>query len=169
MKCGQIDIPYEEGQDPSIYSSTRGHKINHSFGASSAYLSNYDSARFGIVSSITSRFGITIPEGTELFIHYGYTYSGGPRWYKKLFKNFLWGIEGSDETKLNKYKDCHFADGSIMDSDECNKYLHNVKNTLVPSFGLTPESDMENVKVISLLDRLLKKHQEYCGAPMKRI
>jgi hypothetical protein len=187
MKCGQLDIPYEEGQDPSIFSSTRGHKINHSFGASSAHLTFYDSARFGIVSSITSRFGVTIPKGTELFIHYGYNYSGGPRWYKKLFEDFL--EESSETSAVNKFKDCHYADGTNMDTDQCNNYLHTVKNHLAQSFGLTPGSEITSkiweavrlesstsyptstsgIKSLALLDSLLKKHQEYVSGWMKRI
>ena len=168
MSCGQLDIPYEQGQDPSIYSSTRGHKINHSFGNSNAHLSFYDSARFGIVSSITSRVGITIPKDVELLIHYGYSYSGGPRWYKRLFKDFLWDNEASEKIEQNKFKDCHFADGSDMDSTQCNNYLHKIKNNLIRSYGIAPESDMDDVKIISVLDNLLTKHQSYTSKSMKR-
>ena len=66
-KCGHMDIPYEAGQDTTIYNSTRGHKINHSFGGSNTCLHFHDSARFGIVNSIISSGGVTIPKGTELF------------------------------------------------------------------------------------------------------
>ena len=90
MPCGMtIDIPLEMGQDPTKYSGTRGHKLNHSFANMNTKLTFYDSARFGIVSSIISRDGITIPKGAELFAHYGYSYHLGPRWYKKLFKDFV--------------------------------------------------------------------------------
>ena len=86
-----------------------------------------------------------------------------------MFNDFLWGIEASEKAPVNNFKDCHFSDGTSMDSDQCNNYLRNIKNNLVQSFGLTPETDMEDVKTVKLLDRLLKTHQEYASHSMKRV
>ena len=157
-KCGHMNIPYEAGQDTTIYNSTRGHKINHSFGGSNTCLYFHDSARFGIVNSIISSGGVTIPKGTELFCHYAYFYSNGPRWYRKMFKDFLQGVYASKNATVNRSKDCHFADGTSMDADQCNIYEDNIKNKLVQPTGITPESDVEDVKFISLLDGLIIDH-----------
>ena len=93
MPCNtMIDIPLEFGQSSSKYKSTRGHKLNHSFSRFNTKLTFYDSARFGITSAMITRNAI-IPNGEELFAHYGYSYSNGPRWYKNSFKNFIFQNE----------------------------------------------------------------------------
>jgi histone-lysine N-methyltransferase SETD7 len=158
MKCGMtLDIPFKVGQDPSKYRSTRGHKINHCFSNMNAFLTHYDSARFGIISVIMSRYGITIPKGEELFVHYGYPYSRGPAWYKELYKDFLFGKKPSKGFRQNKVKDCYLGDGTKMDVDHCVNYLNEIKNKILSSTNITSATDASNER----LDSILKLHKKF--------
>ena len=158
LNCGMtLDIPFEAGQDPSKYRSTRGHKINHCFSNMNAFLTSYDSARFGIISAISSRYGITIPKEEELFVHYGYDYSGGPTWYKELFKDFLFGKEPSKRVRQNKVKDCYLSDNTKMDVDNCANYLNDIKNKIISSTNITSVTDASNKR----LDSILKLHKSF--------
>jgi hypothetical protein len=151
-KCDHMDIPYEAGQNTSVYNSTRGHKINHSFVGKNTCLTFHDSARFGIVNSIISRVNLTITKGTELLNHYGYAYSSGPRWYKKLFKDFLRGVYASEKTIANRFKDYHFADGTSMEYSQFNiLHLEDILDRL-------PRYDLEDIRTILLLYGLIKDH-----------
>ena len=167
MKCGKIlDIPIEEGQDSAKYNSTRGHKLNHSFHSVNTQLSYYDSARFGITISIISREGLTIEKGAELFHHYGYGYSAGPRWYKTLFKAFMSEKKKTSEGDIkHTLKDCHFMDGTKMSSLECENYLYDLKNHLLQAFGLTLGSEATD----DMLNTIIKKHQHLANQPMQRL
>ena len=86
-----LDISYDAGQNTEIFRSTKGHKINHSFSRMNSQLFLYDSARFGIVSAMITRKGMIIPQGEEIFTHYGYKYSevNWARWYQDDFKTFV--------------------------------------------------------------------------------
>ena len=166
MKCGMVlDIPLEDGQDSSKYRSTKGHKINHSFAHSNAYLVFYDSARFGIVSSIMSRPGVTIANCSELFINYGYTYAHGPKWYKKLFMDFLFKEEAPRASKNGNLKDCHYEDGTPMDSEKCENYLLSVKNQYLRKHGITEDKKVKNEEIFNMI---LKSHQNVAQLPMKK-
>ena len=158
-----MDISLEEGQDPSKYRSTRGHKLNHSFSRMNAQLSSYDSARFGIVGSIVTRTGIIVPKGAELFLHYGYLYSTGPRWYKKLFQQFLFGKDKSDNERKVNNRTCFFTNGTNDNDDRCDDYLHHIKNNLLLNAGVTSEKEASN----KILDTIIKTHQDLASSPIK--
>ena len=151
MSCGTLDIPLELGQDSIKYQSTRGHKINHSFGHSIAHLRSYDSARYGITSAIMSRPGMTIKKDSELFINYGYTYTTGPRWYKKLFKDFLFKEEAAKESSKGSLKDCHFKDGSPMTSEQCENYLLSVKDRYLKIHKISQDTQIKNEEILNLI------------------
>ena len=86
LLCNEyLEIPSEVGQKKSKYRSTRGHKINHSFTQQNARYILYDSAQFGIVMAISTLNKKRILKGEEIFVHYGYTYSDGPKWYQESF------------------------------------------------------------------------------------
>ena len=86
LLCNEhLEIPSDVGQRKSKYRSTRGHKINHSFTRQNARYILYDSAQFGIVMAISTLNTKSISKGEEIFVHYGYTYSDGPKWYQESF------------------------------------------------------------------------------------
>ena len=90
LRCNEfLEIPSEIGQSKSKYCSTWGHKINHCFTRQNSEILLYDSAQFGVVSAIKTRTKFRIAKGQEIFSHYGYSYSGGPKWYKDSFRNIL--------------------------------------------------------------------------------
>ena len=152
-RCGIGEIN-EEGQESSKYRSTRGHKINHSFARLNTRLSYYDSARFGIVMSIVSREGINIPKDAELLTHYGYDYSTGPRWYKKLFHDFLFGKENSATIYRGRVKSCYFVDDMSDNSHRCENYLRDIKNQLLLNANITSDKDVSNEQLDSILRQL---------------
>ena len=78
----------------------------------------YDSARFGIVNAIATRQGKAIPKGDELFLHYGYSYSAGPRWYKKVFRDFIFARETSDTGRGCRVNDDMICDPVALNKDE---------------------------------------------------
>ena len=165
MKCGMtLDIPLQSGQDSTMYRSTRGHKINHSFAHSNAHLTSCDSARYGIVSCIMSRPGITIAKGSELFITYGYGYTSGPKWYKKLFTDFLYREEPSRKSTKGSLKDCHFKDGSPMDSEQCDNYLTVVKNRYLKVHNVSEDKKVNE----EIYNMILKSHQAVGQRPMQK-
>ena len=90
LHCNQlVEIPSRIGQTKSRYHSSLGHKINHCFTRQNSYLQVYDSAQFGVVMAIKTIKNISISKGQEIFTHYGYSYSAGPKWYRDAFINFL--------------------------------------------------------------------------------
>ena len=86
----------------SRYRSTWGHKINHCFARQNSQLVHYDSAQFGVIMAINTLDNISISKGQEIFLHYGYSYSAGPKWYKDSFINILkQQIESGNEEDIH--------------------------------------------------------------------
>ena len=162
MPCNtMIDIPLEFGQSSSKYKSTRGHKLNHSFSRFNTKLTFYDSARFGITSAMITRNAM-IPKGEELFAHYGYSYSKGPRWYKNAFKEFL--LQNEKAEKENKEKLVEEVKQFNMSNftKKIVSYQHKLLNkalSLVDISSIVDASDL-------VLENLLKTHASYSLKPI---
>ncbi len=94
--CDQVvDIPPEYG-DTSKFRSTLGHKTNHKFVDTNVAFSHTDSARFGMIASMTTTRDIKKDE--EFFLHYGYGIGpGAPRWYMAQYEQLI-----KDRPELDK-------------------------------------------------------------------
>ena len=102
LPCNEyIQIPTEVGLMKSKYRSTWGHKVNHCFTRQNSQLVHYDSAQFGVVLAIKTLNTASISKGQEIFLHYGYTYSEGPKWYKDSFRNYLMHRNASDNEEAH--------------------------------------------------------------------
>ena len=138
LRCDEfLEIPSEIGQTKSKYRSSWGHKINHCFARQNSRLQLYDSARFGVVMGIKVLNEISILKGQELFLHYGYSYSAGPKWYKDSFHNFLMEPIGA-----GRNLDLHWQQ---------------IRNNLFSEANITKVADAS----IQVLDNLLKQYQDY--------
>ncbi len=82
-----VDLPPAYG-DTSKFRSTLGHKTNHKFVDTNVRFSHTDTARFGLIASMTTTRDVEA--GEELFLHYGYPISlGAPRWYLKQYQELI--------------------------------------------------------------------------------
>ena len=151
-----LDIQLEDGQSTSKYRSTRGHKLNHSFSRMNSRLTFYDSARFGIISAIETRQAV-IPQGEEIFVHYGYSYANGPLWYKNLFNEFLQENDHIENRKdENSYDDVlntsmsNFTQNTILTQ-------HELLRKAMSSLELSTTKELDAFT----LNNLMKKHMLY--------
>lgn len=162
MPCNNmIDIPLEFGQSSSKYKSTRGHKLNHSFSRFNTKLTFYDSARFGITSAMITRNAI-IPKGEELFAHYGYSYSKGPRWYKNAFKNFLLQNEKAVKETYEKLKEEVKHSHMSNFAKKIVSYQHKLLNKALSLVDISFIADASDL----VLENLLKTHASYSLKPI---
>ena len=129
LHCNEfLEIPSYMGQLKSQYRSTWGHKINHCFKRQNSRLQFYDSAQFGVVMAIKTLDNISISKGQEIFLHYGYSYSAGPKWYKDSFINILkQQIESGNEedTRWKKIKNNAFSETNVTTVTDASNAILN--------------------------------------------
>ena len=84
-RCGyKIDIP-PTFKSTSAFQGTLGHKVNHKFNPNSVYI-HYDTPRFGIILAVKTQ--TKVMKDQEYFADYGYQFKVGPRWYRRLFRQY---------------------------------------------------------------------------------
>eukprot|EP00095_Tigriopus_kingsejongensis_P003382 maker-scaffold153_size302544-snap-gene-2.26 protein:Tk03382 transcript:maker-scaffold153_size302544-snap-gene-2.26-mRNA-1 annotation:"hypothetical protein BRAFLDRAFT_120570" len=79
-----IDIP-PEFESTEQYQATLGHKVNHKFVPTTAYM-YIDSARFGMVNALITTQDIK--KNDEYFANYGYGIKLDLPWFQELYKKF---------------------------------------------------------------------------------
>ena len=135
LGCNEyLEIPSDIGQRKSKYRSTWGHKINHCFTRQNSQLVHYDSAQFGVVVAIRTLNKVSIPKGKEIFVHYGYSYSDGPKWYKDSFKRALKEQSVDDDSDWQQIRDIILSKANVTTIDDASSMV---------------------------LDKLLKQHQRF--------
>ena len=138
LPCNEYtQMPTDIGQMKSKYRSTWGHKINHCFTRQNSLLVHYDSAQFGVVLAIMTLNMVNIAKGQEIFLHYGYTYSEGPKWYKDSFRNYL----------------MHRNDTG----NEESHHLQQIRKTVFFKANITTVDDASNV----VLSKLLNQYRDF--------
>ena len=139
LHCNEfLEIPSYTGQLKSQYRSTWGHKINHCFKRQNSRLQFYDSAQFGVVMAIKTLDNISISKGQEIFLHYGYSYSAGPKWYKDSFINILkqqmeYGTQ--EDTHWEKMRNNVFSEANVSTVTDSSNAILNKLLTLYRNFA----------------------------------
>ena len=103
-------------------------------------LSNFDQrnpAQFGVVLAIRTLNTASISKGQEIFLHYGYTYSEGPKWYKDSFRNYLMHRNETDNEEAH--------------------HLQQIRKTVFFEANITTVDDASNM----VLDKLLNRYRDF--------
>ena len=80
---------------------------------------------------------ISILKGQEFFLHYGYSYSLGPKWYKDSFNNFLRELTGAGRNDDPRWQQ--------------------IRKRVFSEENITKVADAS----IPVLDKLLKQYRDY--------
>ena len=137
LRCSEfLQIPGDIGQMKNKYRSTWGHKINHCFTRQNSQSIYYDSAQFGVIVAIKTLNKVNILKGQEIFLHYGYSYSASPKWYKDSFIKFVRQQKDAENIK--------------------NPHWQHIRKKVFSEANITTASDASN----AVLDKLLQLYRD---------
>ena len=138
LRCSEfLQIPGDIGQMKNKYRSTWGHKINHCFTRQNSQSIYYDSAQFGVIVAIKTLNKVNILKGQEIFLHYGYSYSASPKWYKDSFIKFVRQQKDAENIK--------------------NPHWQHIRKKVFSEANITTASDASN----AVLDKLLQLYRDF--------
>ena len=78
--------------------------------------------------------------------------------------DFLYREEPSRKSTKGSLKDCHFKDGSPMDSEQCDNYLTVVKNKYLKVHNVSEDKKVNE----EIYNMILKSHQAVGQRPMQK-
>ena len=97
-----------------------------------------------------------IPKGEEIFVNYGYPYSRGPKWYKELFRKFIYtnNISCNAKKEIAKYE--NFANESSNFKRRLTQYQHELKHKVFSMLNVQRLNDVSDETLDNILSTFRK-------------